>query len=189
MFHKSQWGEDAVFVGYPEGAGNGMMLYPDNCYAVSAQSRHKDGAWKFIESFFTQEWQEKITPNYAFSIDKDRFEQQLKNAERVQWHTDRNGRRREAPILTYDMNGEAIEVFAPRPEDTDSLRRMVEGARMIKRGDTEALRIVQEEAAYYFAGQKSLKEVADIIRSRIGIMAEEWLSKTKAWRQHSEPLL
>ena len=55
-----------------------MMLYPDNCYAVSAQSRHKDGAWKFIESFFTQEWQEKITPNYAFSIDKDRFEQQLK---------------------------------------------------------------------------------------------------------------
>ena len=75
--------------------------------------------------------------------------------------------------MTYDMNGEAIEVFAPRPEDTDSLRRMVEGARMIKRGDTEALRIVQEEAAYYFAGQKSLKEVADIIRSRIGIMAEE----------------
>ncbi len=173
MLHKAEWGEDVAFVGYPEGAGNGMMLYPDNCYAVSAQSRHKDGAWKFIESFFTQEWQEKITPNYAFSIDKDRFEQQLKNAERVQWHTDRNGRRREAPILTYDMNGEAIEVFAPRPEDTDSLRRMVEGARMIKRGDTEALRIVQEEAAYYFAGQKSLKEVADIIRSRIGIMAEE----------------
>ena len=37
----------------------------------------------------------------------------------------------------------------------------------------EGLRIVQEEAAYYFAGQKSLEEVTDIIRSRIGIMAEE----------------
>ena len=44
---------------------------------------------------------------------------------------------------------------------------------MIKRGDVEALRIVQEEAAYYFAGQKSLKEVADIIRNRMGLMAEE----------------
>ena len=173
MFHKSQWGEDAVFVGYPEGAGNGMMLYPDNCYAVSAQSHHKEAAWKFIESFFTQEWQEKITPNYAFSVDGDRFEQQLKNAERVQWYSDGNGRKREAPVLTYDTNREVIEVFAPRPEDTDSLRQMVEGAGMIKRGDMEGLRIVQEEAAYYFAGQKSLEEVTDIIRSRIGIMAEE----------------
>ncbi len=44
---------------------------------------------------------------------------------------------------------------------------------MIKRGDVEALRIVQEEAAYYFAGQKSLEEVADIIRNRMGLMAEE----------------
>lgn len=173
MFHKSQWGEDAVFVGYPGGAGNGMMLYPDNCYAVSAQSRHKEAVWKFIEGFFTQEWQEKITPNYAFSIVRDRFEQQLENAEKVQWYTDRNGRRQEAPVMTYDGNGEVIEVFAPRPEDTDSLRQMVEEARMIKRGDMEGLRIVQEEAAYYFAGQKSLEEVTDIIRSRIGIMEEE----------------
>lgn len=173
MFHKAEWGEDVAFVGYPGGAGNGMMLYADNCYAVSAQSRHKDGAWKFVESFFTREWQEKITPNYAFSVDRDRFEQQLKHAEQVQWYTDRDGRQREAPVLTYDMNGEVVEVFAPRPEDTDSLRQMVEGARMIKRGDVEALRIVQEEAAYYFAGQKSLKEVADIIRNRMGLMAEE----------------
>jgi ABC-type glycerol-3-phosphate transport system substrate-binding protein len=173
MFHKAEWGEDVAFVGYPGGAGNGMMLYADNCYAVSAQSRHKDGAWKFVESFFTREWQEKITPNYAFSVDRDRFEQQLKHAEQVQWYTDRDGRQREAPVLTYDMNGEVVEVFAPRPEDTDSLRQMVEGARMIKRGDVEALRIVQEEAAYYFAGQKSLEEVADIIRNRMGLMAEE----------------
>lgn len=47
---------------------------------------------------------------------------------------------------------------------------------MIKRGDAEALQIMQEEAAYYFAGQKSLEEVTDIIRSRIGLMAEESLS-------------
>lgn len=29
-----------------------------------------------------------------------------------------------------------------------------------------------EDAAYYFAGQKSLEEVTDIIRSRMGLTAE-----------------
>lgn len=173
LYNKSRWGEDSAFVGYPGGAGNGMVFYPDNCYAVCAQSSHKDAAWGFVESFFTKSWQDGITPNYAFSIDRDVFEGQMKDAEKVQWYTDRSGRRQEAPIISYEMGGEQVDVYAARPEDTDSLRKLVEGAATVKRGDMSILRIMQEEAAYYFAGQKSLEEVLDIIQNRIRLLKEE----------------
>lgn len=173
LYNKSRWGEDSAFVGYPGGAGNGMVFYPDNCYAVCAQSSHKDAAWGFVESFFTKSWQDGITPNYAFSIDRDVFEGQMKDAEKVQWYTDRSGRRQEAPIMSYEMGGEQVDVYAARPEDTDSLRKLVEGAATVKRGDMSILRIMQEEAAYYFAGQKSLEEVLDIIQNRIRLLKEE----------------
>lgn len=173
LYNRSVWGEDSVFTGYPEGRGNGMVIVPDNCYAVNAFSEHKDLAWKFIESFFTDEWQKEVTPNYFFSVCKDIFEEQLQEAMRRKMYMGNDGNQYELPIVQYDLDGETINVYAAGEEDVEQLRKMVNDAVMIKRGDSPLTAIIQEEAAYYFAGDKTIEEVVDIIQNRIQLYMNE----------------
>lgn len=173
LYNKSAWGEDAVFIGYPEGSGNGMMIIPDNCYSVSSVSKHKELAWKFIESFFSNEWQREITPNYYFSICKDKLDEQLQQSMQRNMYVGSDGYQRELPVMQYDMDGETIAVYAAREEDVAQLRKMIEEATMIRRGDSPLITIIQEEAAYYFSGDKTLEQVIDIIQNRIQLYVDE----------------
>ena len=173
LYNRSVWGEDSVFTGYPEGRGNGMVIVPDNCYAVNAFSEHKDLAWKFIENFFTDEWQKEVTPNYIFSVCEDIFEEQLQEAMRRKMYMGNDGNQYELPIVQYDLDGETINVYAAGEEDVEQLRKMVNDAVMIKRGDSPLTAIIQEEAAYYFAGDKTIEEVVDIIQNRIQLYMNE----------------
>jgi maltose-binding protein MalE len=55
LYKKSIWGEDAVYTGFPGAEGNGRIFIFVNCFAINSQSTHKEEAWKFVESYFTEE--------------------------------------------------------------------------------------------------------------------------------------
>ena len=173
MYKKSTWGPDCTFVGFPDVKGNGMSIIPENCYGISTQSAHKDKAWEFIESFFTDEWQEKITPNYDFSVCSKMLDKQLEESMKIEMYTDIEGNQQEIPILTYLLAGEYIDVYAAREDDINDIKNMINGAEVIQRNKSSVINIVQEEAASYFNGQKNIDEVIEIIKSRVNLLLNE----------------
>lgn len=173
MFKKSSWGNDSSFIGYPQVSGNGMVFAPVNCYGISSQSAHKDKAWQFVESFFTEDGQEQLAPNYSFSVCSQTLDRQLEASMRIDTYWDLEGNELDVPILDYYDSDGYHEVYAPRAEDVANMRDMINGARVIERDRSDILNIVLEEAVYYFARQKPMDETIDNIRNRLNILINE----------------
>ena len=93
LYKKSVWGEDAVYTGFPGAEGKGRIFIFDNCFAINSQSTHKEEAWKFVESYFTEEGQKTIAPNWNFSILQDVLDQQLSDSRKQEYYQTSDGKR------------------------------------------------------------------------------------------------
>lgn len=136
LYKKSVWGEDSTFVGFPDVKGNGMAIIPVNCFGINAKSEHKEEAWKFIESYFTDEWQQSITPNWCFSVCEDVLEKQFEAATESEYYYDGNHNRLEVPLMTYILDGATIDVYAAKEQDIERLKSMLDNIRVVRRENT-----------------------------------------------------
>ena len=167
LYKKSVWGEDAVYTGFPGAEGNGRIFIFVNCFAINSQSTHKEEAWKFVESYFTEEGQKTIAPNWNFSILQD---QQLSDSRKQEYYQTSDGKREKLPILTYEIGGTYENVYAAQDEDIQDVREMINNTKVMQRSDLPFIGITQEETLYYFNGEKSIEETVAAIRNRIGEM-------------------
>ena len=170
LYKKSIWGEDAVYTGFPGAEGKGRIFIFDNCFAINSQSTHKEEAWKFVESYFTEEGQKTIAPNWNFSILQDVLDQQLSDSRKQEYYQTSDGKREKLPILTYEIGGTYENVYAAQDEDIQDVREMINNTKVMQRSDLPFIRITQEEALYYFNGEKSIEETVAAIRNKIDEM-------------------
>nr|WP_304578737.1 extracellular solute-binding protein [uncultured Acetatifactor sp.] len=177
---------DASYIGYPTMDGSvGCMLSASQAYAITSKSGHKDGAWEFIEGFLTKEENpDRGFSSIGFPTMKSKLNAMAADAVEVKYYTDENGE------LYYDENGEPIvmgggssisygdgwsyEYRIPTQEEVDLALSLMEIAKPVSysQGD-EVLNIINEEAAPFYKGQKSVDEVASVIQSRIKIYVGE----------------
>ena len=176
LYKKSVWGEDAVYTGFPGAEGNGRIFIFVNCFAINSQSTHKEEAWKFVESYFTEEGQKTIAPNWNFSILQDVLDQQLSDSRKQEYYQTSDGKREKLPILTYEIGGTYENVYAAQDEDIQDVREMINNTKVMQRSDLPFIGITQEETLYYFNGEKSIEETAAAIRNKI----DEMPNATKA---------
>lgn len=176
LYKKSVWGEDAVYTGFPGAEGKGRIFIFDNCFAINSQSTHKEEAWKFVESYFTEEGQKTIAPNWNFSILQDVLDQQLSDSRKQEYYQTSDGKREKLPILTYEIGGTYENVYAAQDEDIQDVREMINNTKVMQRSDLPFIGITQEETLYYFNGEKSIEETAAAIRNKI----DEMPNATKA---------
>ena len=170
LYKKSVWGEDAVYTGFPGAEGKGRIFIFDNCFAINSQSTHKEEAWKFVESYFTEEGQKTIAPNWNFSILQDVLDQQLSDSRKQEYYQTSDGKREKLPILTYEIGGNYENVYAAKDEDIQDVREMINNTKVMQRSDLPFIGITQEEALYYFNGEKSIEETVAAIRNKIDEM-------------------
>lgn len=177
---------DASYIGYPTTDGSaGCMLSAAQAYAITSKSKQKDGAWEFIEGFLTREENpERGYSYFGFPTMKSKLDAMAEDAVKVEYYTDENGE------MVLDENGEAIVMGAgggfsysdgwsydyrtPTQEEVDLTMKLMELAKPVtySQGD-EVLNIINEEAAAFYKGQKSVDEVASVIQSRIKIYVGE----------------
>lgn len=177
---------DASYIGYPTMDGSvGCMLSASQAYAITSKSGHKDGAWEFIEGFLTKEENpDRGFSSIGFPTMKSKLNAMAADAVEVKYYTDENGE------LYYDENGEPIvmgggssisygdgwsyEYRIPTQEEVNLALSLMEIAKPVSysQGD-EVLNIINEEAAPFYKGQKSVDEVASVIQSRIKIYVGE----------------
>ena len=175
-------GGDVTFIGYPASHGSGSMLSfeEEPLYAISSASANKDAAWQFLRTFLTFSYQERLlcVPSRI-----DVFDAKAANATTIQYQKNGEGKfeldahGEKIPVPRYLLwNGETgalEEVYAVSPEQVEKVRQLILTTSKIADYNAGILSIVEEQAAPFFAGQKSAEEVAKLIQSKANLYVNE----------------
>ncbi|MCM1113310.1 MAG: extracellular solute-binding protein [Muribaculum sp.] len=172
-------GEGAECIGFPtvDGSG-GTLLFPGNAFGITAVSEHKDGAWAFVEAVLTRPKNQFHNMNMGyFPAMKADLNAKVGAAikEDAEWaakHGDREflfGRR------TWE-DGWFFDFHAVTWEEVNEMMALVPEAIPYYQAEEDAvIRIISEEAAAYYKGQKSVEDVAEIIQNRVRLYVMEKL--------------
>ena len=172
------FGGSSTCIGFPTNNGVGNIMSMGESYAMSSSCRDKDAAWQFLRTFLTEEYQLKGS---YLPTNMKAFDKQLEKAMETEYRKDGNGN------YVLDENGERIpvalgmasdgintyEIYATSPRQAEQLREVIASSTKMMDYDQSIIDIVLEEAAAYFAGQKSAEDVAKLIQSKANIYINE----------------
>ena len=172
---QATFGTGVSITGFPSAAKTTASVYPDIRICMSSTSSEKEGAWQFIRRFLTDEYQENVYNNEmstAFPVSVKALEDMAKASTEQQYYTDEFGLEQpENPLVTIgDVD---VELVPLKKEEADKLVDILKSVDHTAYTNYEVMDIVIEEAASYWEGEKSAREVADIIQSRISIFINE----------------
>ena len=150
------YGREYPLYGYPTSDGQEYRigLYADSC-AIYAGSEHKEGAWEYIESLLDEERQIGGRIGDGIPIRRSVMEKYGKEQKKLEWGSQNN-----IKTLT-DAELDIIKAV------------LYQGNLTRGQLNEDILNVVREEAAAYFAGDKSAGETARIIQSRVEIILSE----------------
>ncbi len=168
--------EDATTsIGFPTFDGSaGIFLNGVETYGISSKSTNKDGAWQFIESILADYDSDR---DWNFPTKTSQLEKAFEEAMKPEYQYDENGQIMkdeegnpiQAPKTTWGYDDWDAEIYAATQKEIDEIKAMIEMAKPLAMGDQMIYSMIVEDAAGYFAGDKSAAEVAKIIQSRVEI--------------------
>ncbi len=178
MYHL-MFEEPVTCIGYPTKDGTpGVILQGMDMYGILSKSAHKEGAWEFMESFLLTK-----NDNYSWGFPtnnealEEKFVESMKKDYRLDENgeimKDENGNPIENPKTTWGYDNWEAEIYAATQEEVDLVKEMINIARPMGMNDETVFEMIKEEAQAFFSGQKSAKDVATIIQSRVSIYVSE----------------
>lgn len=167
---ESQFGEETVFTGLKFGDSDGAMVYPYQSMGISAKSKNKAAAWDFISSCFTEEYYEQN--HWDLATLESQLDKQIAEAKEKPSYIDENGEKVEYDD-TYYIGDTEYTIHPITDAKAQEIKDFITSVKTSYSYDEELLNILTEETSAYFQGQKSAKEVAGVIQSRLQIYVNE----------------
>lgn len=152
---------DVNFVGYPTFDGsNGSVFSTNLAIGIMETSPNKEGAWQFICSKLTREYQ--ISLSYEFPVPEEYLQEELDSAATI------------TPGMTgWGKDGYVYYERRSTAEETDLARRTIDSAHSAISYNVDINTILSEEAQAYFYGQKPAEAVVKTIQSRVQLYVNE----------------
>lgn len=159
------FGEPVTFIGFPGVGGNGSVIrIPSSEYAIMSNAANKEGAWEFVKYILSEEYQDRIyEEKLMFPIRTSSLEKAAEEAKKGSYDGDKG----EYVEPVWILNGEIIKLGVNTDEDNRRVFELIDSAVGASGFEVYVYDIITEEAAAYFSGQKSAKEVAEIIQNRV----------------------
>lgn len=171
MASKTIFGEPITIKGYPSKDGNGIAIDTNSfLLGISSKSKYKDVAWEFMRNFYTKESQAADEMSYGFPVRKDVLDEMFQKAKDAETLTAQDGT---TYTTQWSFGDITLYVPAPTDEDINTIKDVINKADTFININQEIYSMINEEAVAYFKGQKTAKEVADIIQSRVSIYIKE----------------
>lgn len=167
---KAFFGEDITMIGFPSENKKGSAIGANIKLSMSSKSKNKDGVWQFLRYFLTEEYQEK--DNYGWPLSLKQAELMAQKAQKKPTYEDENGNQVEYDEI-YNINGVDIVIEPMTQEEVEEVLGFIQSVDQLYTNNQALIDIISEEAAPYFAGQKNVKEVVDIIQNRVQIYVSE----------------
>lgn len=176
---QGMFGEKIAYVGFPNSERSGNLIAPTGgSLGMSARSKHKDGAWEFMQYLLTEEYQSSLVEeqggSWGFPVKKSALEKKFEQDMTPEYYTDENGKQVEQMKTSWGYDDFNIDIYAATEEEVAQVRSLIESAERLTGSVNEQLvNIVTEETEAFFKGQKSAADTADVIQNRIQIYVNE----------------
>ena len=165
---------DASYKGFPTYSGSGSVIAVDSGLAMSSKCKDKQGAWEFIRVLFTEDYQ---TENvwWMFPSNQNAFDARLKDAMTPYYYTDENGEEVESPKSSIGWGDDdfMVEIYALKQDEADRIVDFINSIDRLYSYDENIMNIIKEQSLPFFNGQKSAKDTAALIQSRVNIIVNE----------------
>ncbi|MBD5547895.1 MAG: extracellular solute-binding protein [Lachnospiraceae bacterium] len=160
---------DFAFIGYPTNDGSGTAIsFRGSELSINAQSEKKEEAWEFVKYYLLNGYDGQGFPSL-----KAQFEAVMQKAGEADFSIEEDGNSYEVPKGYYTDEDIELQVYAANQDDINAVRKLIDSAVNKFEYNTEILGIIDEETEAYFAGQKDLDSVTDVIQNRVQIYLQE----------------
>ena len=172
------YGEDILVAGFPRNDGQGIK-HESTAWSINSNSSHKEGAWAFLQFLLSREYQAlyRDPVRNGFSVYRDIYERELTA------YLEPNGYQLYLPevgeIITsttpYYLPASGLQIEAMTKEQIEAVQKITDtSSSYVYTEDYGAWNILYEEAGAYFAGDKSLEDTMETVKSRMDIYLSEW---------------
>lgn len=163
-------GHTVAFTGVPSLTGMGMTAKGQLSMSITASCAAPDIAWQFIRSLLNEDAQHALSFNTdTLPVNRNAYK---KNCQ-IELDVNREflkDLKENASRVSPDLLNSSIELTQ---EHIDSFEKLISSVAASQSWDTDILNIILEEAAGFFAGQRSLDDVCSIIQNRATIVVQE----------------
>lgn len=173
--YSKMYGEDISFVSYPSTNYTGPSVNMSMDLGIYAKSSNKEGAWAFLKTFLTKDYVCNNSYNYysGFPLRKDALENQLTRFSATETYTDEYGNEIEPYQSSWGYDDFEAEIGPLSEEEVAKVREVIASVDHLTVYNEQISTIITEESGAYFSGQKSAKDVADIIQNRVSTYVNE----------------
>ena len=157
---------NSTFLGYPSPDGSGAAVKSYLSIGIVSTSKNKELAWDFLRDFLAFNG----NPGYAdgFSVNRELFDMECEMiTESNNLYFERMVERTGSPDMWKGFFAKITE------EDINELRGLIEAATTTISSDKAMLDVITEEAAAYFAGDRSEDDVLANIQNRCSLIVNE----------------
>jgi len=165
-------GEDISIVGYPTADGsNGSLIWYYSSVAISSKCKNQEGAWEFVKTFLSKEYQSGQT--WGIPASMSQFAENAKSTMTRPSYTNYDG-----TVEYYDNTwwiGDTSIVMDPLTQaEVDNLTNFIKSVdKKASSVDSSIIEIIDDEAASFFSGQKNVDDVVNIIQNRVSTYIKE----------------
>lgn len=173
QMNRKIFGDDITFIGYPNKDKEGSYFSVSNHLGIYSKSNMKDGAWEFIRTFMTKEYQGQNDMYFNVPTRKDCFDMMIKEWTTTKNYTDEFGREITPIEMSSGYDDLVIEIGPSSQEDVDMYKQLINNTKKIGEYNDFIMQIIQEETKTYFSGDKNVDEVVGVIQNRVKTYVNE----------------
>lgn len=172
LFRKQS--DNIILTGIPSSSEIGMTVRGHLTMSITAHSENPDAAWDFISSFLSEDVQQQLSFNRTlFPVNRNAFKTNCSTELEIN-HAEIKSLREEASGLPPEKVGNLDDyILELTQEKADSLEVLIGSVKHAQATDTDVMDIILEEAAGYFAGQRSIDDVCKNIQNRASLVVQE----------------
>lgn len=174
QMYKAMFGGSVTYIGFPTESRNGNAFMIQTGLAMSSQCKDKQGAWQFIRTVLTKEFQQNNIWG-EFPTNREAFDEKLKEAMTPEYITDpETGEQVEQPKGSWGWDKDlVVDMYAMTQEEADQVMELINTTNRIYAYDQAIFEIISEDTAAFFNGQKSAEETAKLIQNRVSLYVNE----------------
>ena len=168
------FGSEITALGYPCDGYSGSYFALFDKLGIYSKSEVKDGAWEFIRTLMTKDYQLSNEFSIGNPTNKDAFESFMKKVTATEAYTDEYGHNIAPYGDSVYMDDMEITAGPVTPENEKMYRELIDRTTKIQGNCDKVLEIISEEAVDYFNGHKSVDETAAIVQERVNKYVNEF---------------
>ena len=177
LAYKTMFDGEIAAVGYPCESRQGNLLEVNGGLAISSKCRDKDAAWQFVRQDFLSKSDSNDRNSWGLPINRADMDALIEQYTRKEYVKDETGKPVLQPINSWWIDdgkeGYEMQIMPAEQADIDQIMAIIDSAKPVSGYDMDVFKLVSAEAEAFFAGQKSARDVANIVQSKMQTYVNE----------------